>query len=362
METEDILSQLKKVNSQKDKYIFRVKRVNDPQNATMPKVFVPNSVSIPAIDEILVKDPETDIYTPVQIMYSSREKTIIRDEQNPNTMPTLIDIGDKGYIELDPRRDAMKIQYLLNCNYNASNDKRDSSRKPIFIEVKLDEAIDTYLEESRYASKAEAYVYEMSPEDLVNYSIVTGTSKNKSISEIRFNVVSIARRDPHRFFENINSPEYEVTVNVSRAINERILLLKDNKLILQASNLAILSIPSGVEPLREAANYFLSQRGKEHWEFVMNKLRMIEEDKKALQDSYTAKKAIATPSKDAVTEMSFGDLFEKAKETKVITWKAPYFYFDEEVLGKSAKDACLKIESDEKLQNLLKAAVVSSLK
>lgn len=342
------------VDTKRGTYIFRVSKINNEKEASIPRQKTPTSVTIPATDEIMLWDEDAEMFTPTRIRYSTQERSILFDKQSDSSKDSIIEIGKVGFVELDTRRNATLISYLLNCNYNSTNKNRVTDKKEIFIEVRLEEAEDAFVAAKKRATEAVSYVFGMDEQELRDYAQAIGRKVvGVQPSRLRAELTAYAERYTDMFFENLESPEFEIIVKVNKAFTSNIIVNNGGAIKLVSANRIILSIPAGASAPKELAHYFLSERGKDDWAYVAKKIESIEESKSAIKAAY--KPSLGLSAKVTVEAMSALELFENCSKAGVIERKAPYYYYGEDNLGKGKDGIYQKIDEDESFRKQLQA-------
>ena len=88
-----------------------------------------------------------------------------------------------------------------------------------------------------------------------------GKDVNTPVSEIRFNLLRIAKRKPQEFIEAFDSPQVQARSIVVQAKDYQIINVKDEAVYWFDSNGLIVSVPVGQDPVDVMVRFCLTEKG-----------------------------------------------------------------------------------------------------
>lgn len=97
--------------------------------------------------------------------------------------------------------------------------------------------------------------------ELVPVAIYFGVNVDAKSSEIRHNLLRIAKRDPKAFIESFDSPQVQTRAQVQQANDFDIIKVKSNGVYWTDSNTLIVSIPAGMDGYDVMTRFCLTEKG-----------------------------------------------------------------------------------------------------
>tara|TARA_Y100001938_G_scaffold134435_1_gene194947 strand:+ start:7297 stop:8133 length:837 start_codon:yes stop_codon:yes gene_type:complete len=97
--------------------------------------------------------------------------------------------------------------------------------------------------------------------DLVPVAIYFGVNVDAKSSEIRHNLLRIAKRDPKAFIESFDSPQVQTRAQVQQANDFDIIKVKSDGVYWTDSNTLIVSIPAGMDGYDVMTRFCLTEKG-----------------------------------------------------------------------------------------------------
>ena len=253
--------------NKKKSTIFKLVRRND-KPATEGRHY-PVSYRIPSIDEIY--DNSTGRNRKIQ--YVLGEQSIYADEQS-SFNPVLGDIiFHNGSLPVQYQQVTLR-EFLEKSNYNISNPERMSTKKSIFETVDLE----TSAEKDLQSLETEFHVMEslmsMDAQKMVGYARAMEVDVNRSMYEIKHDMMVMAKNDPKLFMEQISNPKLERKQVIMDADENNILTIDiANRRISWGigSKQMITLVPVGLNPYDHFVDYTFETEGKE----VFNKIKKL---------------------------------------------------------------------------------------
>tara|TARA_R110002020_G_scaffold33491_3_gene101940 strand:- start:29284 stop:30123 length:840 start_codon:yes stop_codon:yes gene_type:complete len=247
--------------------IFRL--VNKNEKPSTEGRHYPVSHRIPSIDEVF--DETTGRNRKIQ--YVLGEQSIYADEQS-SFNPVLGDIiFHNGSLPVQYQQVTLR-EFLEKSNYNVSNPERMSTKKSIFETVDLE----TNAEKDLQSLESEFHVMEslmsMDAQKMVGYARAMEVDVNRSMYEIKHDMMVMAKNDPELFMEQISNPKLERKQVIMDADENNILTIDTaNRRISWGigSKQIITVIPVGLNPYDHFVDYTFETEGKE----VFNKIKKL---------------------------------------------------------------------------------------
>jgi hypothetical protein len=84
---------------------------------------------------------------------------------------------------------------------------------------------------------------------------------NQPTTEIRYNLLNIAKKNPKEFIESFDSPQVTTRASIQQAADYQIINVKDNGCYWFDSNSLIVSVPVGQDPMDVMVRFCLTERG-----------------------------------------------------------------------------------------------------
>jgi hypothetical protein len=200
---------------------------------------------------VTVYDEEND--TVREIRYCPNEPSIWADEQGEKARKEAVVFRDK---KLFVPRDKPNMRKFMDIHpMNTANggnlfrqiDKKRDAEKELQQEFLLNDAI--------------SMVRDKSIEELLPVAIFFGFSVDSPTSEIRFNLLNIAKKKPGEFIQSFDNPQVQARSVVKQASDYQFISLKPNGAYWFDSNQLIVSVPAGQDPLDVLTRYCLTERG-----------------------------------------------------------------------------------------------------
>lgn len=200
---------------------------------------------------VTVYDKDKD--TVREIRYCPNEPSIWADEQGDKARKEAVVFREK---KLFVPRDKPNMRKFMDIHpMNAANggnlfrqiDKKRDAEKELEQEFLLNDAI--------------SMVRDKGIEELLPVAIFFGFNVNAPTSEIRFNLLNVAKKKPAEFIQSFDNPQVQARSVVKQASDYQFIALKPNGAYWFDSNQLIVSVPAGQDPLDVLTRYCLTERG-----------------------------------------------------------------------------------------------------
>mgnify|MGYP003121922273 FL=1 len=234
---------------------------------------------IPSVDEIF--DAETNRNRKIQ--YVLGEESIYAKEQSDN--PILADIiFVNGILSVRPQQVNL-LKYLELSNYNETNPNRMPGKKQLFYKVDIEADTKDTVEDMEVEADALYMARSMEPQKLVGYARTLGINVDRSMYEIKHDVMSFAKENPFVFLKSIDDPRTERKQVVLDAIEYGIIDFSHHaneiNWIMGTKRPKIMHTPVGVDKLDYFIEYTFDSEGEDVFKEIqkrMKKMDSIEED------------------------------------------------------------------------------------
>lgn len=127
----------------------------------------------------------------------------------------------------------------------------------------VDDKKDAEKELAREFSQSEAImmVREKDIQELLPVALYYGININRATSEIRYDLLQTAKKNPSGFIQAFDSPEVTVRATVSQAADYQIINLKSSGVYWFDSNQLIVSVPAGMDATDVMTRFCLTEKG-----------------------------------------------------------------------------------------------------
>ena len=200
---------------------------------------------------VTVYDPEDDAVR--EIRYCPNEQSIWADEQGDKAKKQAVVFRERRLFVPKEKPNLRKFMDIhpLNAatggNLFRQVDKKRDAEKELEHEFLLNDAI--------------SMVRDKSIEELLPVALFFGFNVNSPTSEIRFNLLNVAKRKPGEFIQSFDNPQVQARSIVKQAGDYQFINLKDNGVYWFDSNSLIVSVPVGQDPLDVMTRFCLTEKG-----------------------------------------------------------------------------------------------------
>jgi hypothetical protein len=196
---------------------------------------------------------DNDKDTVREIRYCPNEPSIYIDEQSQNARREAITFRE-GRIFVP--KDKPNLRLFLEAHpLNMANGGQ------LFKEVNKKVEAEQELKKEFLQNEAIMMVREKTIEELLPVAIYFNVNIDQPTSEIRFNLLQIAKKKPSECIEAFDSPQVQVRSTVKQAADYQILNVKKDGVYWFDSNGLIVSVPVGQDPLDVMVRFCLTEKG-----------------------------------------------------------------------------------------------------
>tara|TARA_R110000824_G_scaffold53154_6_gene147346 strand:+ start:24 stop:914 length:891 start_codon:yes stop_codon:yes gene_type:complete len=211
---------------------------------------------------VTIYDKEMD--TVREIRYCPNEPSIFIDEQSDNALRKTVAFRD-GRIFVPREKPNLKA-FLETHPGNKANGGS------VFHEVnKRKESLEE-LEKEFLVNDAISIVRDRDINDLLAISMYFGININAPVSEIRYNLLRIAKSKPSEFMQSLDSPQVSCRSTIQQAKDYQILNLKKDGVYWFDSNKLIVSVPVGQDAIDTMVRFCLTEKGASTLDLIEERL------------------------------------------------------------------------------------------
>lgn len=200
---------------------------------------------------VTVYDKEKD--TVREMRYCPNEPSIWRDEQSENAVRESV-VFERGRLFVPKNKPNLRT-FMDKHPGNKANgghifkqvDKRRDAAVELEKEFKLTEAI--------------SLVRDTDINDLLPIALYFKVGIDSPVSEIRYNLLQIAKKKPKEFIESFDSPQVQTRASIQQASDYQIIKLKEDGAFWFDSNSLIVSVPAGQDAMDVMVRYCLTEKG-----------------------------------------------------------------------------------------------------
>ena len=184
-----------------------------------------------------------------EIRYCPNEPSIYVDEQSENAVKQSVAFRNGRLFVPKEKPNLRKFLEIHPQN------------GPVFKEVNKRRDAEQELQKEFLLTDAIAKVRDTDINDLLPVAIYFGVNINAPVSEIRYNLLNIAKRKTQDFLQSFDSPQVMARSTVQQAKEYQIINVKSNGVFWFDSNNLIVSVPVGQEPIDVMTRFCLTEKG-----------------------------------------------------------------------------------------------------
>ena len=200
---------------------------------------------------ITVYDEEKD--TIREMRYCPNEPSIWADEQSDNAVKETVAFRE-GRLFVPKEKPNLRM-FMEKHPMNMANGGK------IFREVNKKKDAEAALQREFKLTEAIALVRDKDITDLLPIALYFKVNINQPTSEIRYNLLNIAKKKTQEFIESFDSPEVTTRATIQQASDYQIINLKESGCYWFDSNSLIVAVPAGQEPMNVLVRFCLTEKG-----------------------------------------------------------------------------------------------------
>ena len=187
-----------------------------------------------------------------EIRYCSSEKSIFVDEQSPGAVKTPI-VFRLGVL-MTNERDSLLREFLDRHPENEANGGRT------FYKVKSNkEFVEKNIKKEFAVMDAIGLLREKSLDDLLAVAISFAIDIDRSVDEIKYDLLQKAKKSPKTFIEAFDNPVVQMKAKIKQAQSLNIINLAGDGVKWFDTNKLIVSVPAGMDPMDVFVRYCLTE-------------------------------------------------------------------------------------------------------
>ena len=252
VETATVESPVVEVTASKPKKKNIIKRKED--STTHVEFEIPSRAGVVYMlpqKGVTIFDSDND--TVREIRYCPNEPSIYVDEQSDNAIKESVAFREgKLFV---PKEKPNLRKFMESHPMNTANGGH------IFRKVDKKKDASDELEKEFKVSEAVAMVRDKDINDLLPIALYFNVNINKPSSEIRFNLLRIAKSKPQDFIESFDSPSVTARSIVQQAKDYQIIEVKEDRCYWFDSKSMIVSVPVGQDPMDVMIRFCLTEKG-----------------------------------------------------------------------------------------------------
>jgi len=200
---------------------------------------------------ITVYDSELD--TVREMRYCPNEPSIWADEQGDNARKETVAFRDGKLFVPKTKPNLRKFMDMHPMNM-------DNEGK-VFRTVNKKKDAENELKREFLLSEAIGMVRDKDINELLPIALYFGVNINVAVSEIRFNLLNIAKKKTQEFIESFDSPQVQVRSTIQQAKDYQMINLKNDGCYWFDSNSLIVSVPVGQDAMDVMVRFCLTEKG-----------------------------------------------------------------------------------------------------
>tara|TARA_R110000744_G_C19303000_1_gene555942 strand:+ start:431 stop:1255 length:825 start_codon:yes stop_codon:yes gene_type:complete len=254
-------------NKKRKPVVFQLTRRNEKPSIAGKNY--PVSHRIPSEDEVY--DEETGRNR--MIRYAIGEQSIYLDEQTSDN-PVLGDIVFENGILVVQYQQVTLREFLQTSNWNKSNPDRMTTKRIIYDALDGEVDAQKNLENLEVEFHAMELLMEMDAQKMIGYARALGVNVDRSMYEIKHDMMIMAKNQPQLFLDEISNPKTERMQVVLDAEDERVIVVNAAKRQVFwgfGTKEVITTVPVGIDPKAHFVDYTFGDEGQE----VFKKIKKV---------------------------------------------------------------------------------------
>ena len=196
---------------------------------------------------------DSDLDTVREMRYCPNEPSIWADEQGNNARKETVAFREG---KLFAPKDKPNLRKFLDLHpMNMANGGK------IFNQIDKKKDAEIELKKEFLLSDAITMVRDKDINELLPVALYFGVNVNNPVSEIRYNLLNIAKKKTEEFIQSFDSPQVQVRSTVQQAKDYQIINLKSDGCYWFDTNSLILSVPAGQDSMDVMVRFCLTEKG-----------------------------------------------------------------------------------------------------
>jgi hypothetical protein len=196
---------------------------------------------------------DSDLDTVREMRYCPNEPSIWADEQGKNARKETVAFREGKLFVPKDKPNLRKFMDLHPMNINNGG--------KVFQQVDKKKDAEVELKKEFTLSEAIGMVRDKDISELLPIAMYFGVNINVAVSEIRYNLLNIAKKKTTEFIESFDSPQVQVRSTIQQAKDYQILNIKKDGCYWFDANSLIVSVPVGQDPMDVMVRFCLTEKG-----------------------------------------------------------------------------------------------------
>ena len=196
---------------------------------------------------------DSDLDTVREMRYCPNEPSIWADEQGDNARKETVAFREGKLFVAKDKPNLRKFMDLHPMNI--------SNGGKVFKQVDKKQDAEKELKREFLLSEAVTMVRDKEVSELLPIALYFGIDINSPVSEIRYNLLNIAKKRTEEFIQSFDSPQVQVRSSIQQAKDYQILNLKADGCYWFDSNKLIVSVPVGMDAMDVMVRFCLTEKG-----------------------------------------------------------------------------------------------------
>tara|TARA_R110000823_G_scaffold86359_1_gene193239 strand:+ start:906 stop:1736 length:831 start_codon:yes stop_codon:yes gene_type:complete len=196
---------------------------------------------------------DSDLDTVREMRYCPNEPSIWADEQGDNARKETVAFREGKLFVAKDKPNLRKFMDLHPMNI--------SNGGKVFKQVDKKQDAEKELKREFLLSEAVTMVRDKEVNELLPIALYFGIDINSPVSEIRYNLLNIAKKRTEEFIQSFDSPQVQVRSSIQQAKDYQILNLKADGCYWFDSNKLIVSVPVGMDAMDVMVRFCLTEKG-----------------------------------------------------------------------------------------------------
>ena len=334
-------------NLKKERKFVLTRKPSRQGNPYPPSVFIPG--------ECEVYDPTTN--TQRTAVYLAGAKSIWADEI-PALREEKVIQGKKiiiknGFLSVSPK-EKNKLDYLLVCGYNESNDETRINSAVIFKELDVEKLAEKSFENSKILDNARYFVNNADIREVRAYGLAWAKTnaeykaiQDMSEYEVRVYMRKLAEKNPSMFVESMQDSAIRNKVRIIHAIYSDILILNEQDRTLSwKGGDVLIKAPNGLDVVVYFAQMAIDNpKYKEAFETMTSLMKNDEPKSENLEREETVKEEPKSTQEQLIDSLLSSKVLTGGKNNMWFKYKKD----DEELKWKTKKDLIKALKEDKVL-------------
>jgi len=236
----------------------------DPSRLAIPTIF-----EIPPIDQIY--NEKTGEYYDIAALKS------VDAQGNHTYHPLYFTRQGAGHMTLVGGRaqDQEIHSYLSLCNYNASNESRDTSKEALFELIDEEAKAEKQARTRNIKREALNAAADLGTEEVRDYAAALGKDDTRPVKVLKNELEELADSDPQAFMDLLGNKQLVMKATINRAVKKGVILFNSEQSRYEWPNKeAIFTVARGTEAVDELISFCISSpKGEKVYQTIQSKAK-----------------------------------------------------------------------------------------